>query len=298
MSTTNLWTFGCSFTEGGGLDQPYLDRHKNQNWYLEEYKNTIWPILLSKQLDLNLHNKGINGSSVLNMVFNMLINLSNIKPGDIVIAGLTSSHRFTIYNNMFLNEPYNAPYSMNTISNTHGVVEDFVNGTLKGQTTYDNDLYWSSVDFMNKEQKEILSKYLLMFNTDKVVAEGWYPRKEEEFIYTQADVEWNVAKNAVYSMGEFMRSVGVEFYIWTVNLWHRGQSYPGAEDQYFESIVKWSNFTSDDGHWSPNGHKLASKYFKWCIDNKVYDMNELVLDQWYEDIGCNERDTYIEYGKL
>ena len=303
MSYNKLWTFGCSFTEGGGLDGHQLQLHERQDWYHPEYMDMIWPVLLSKQLNLQLENKGINGSGVMQTVYSLLRDIKHFKKGDIVIASLTSPCRFLLYNNVFKDEPEWGVHGISTIPPHHEVVDRYLNSK---SLEFKEEDFHSSVDAMTVEQQEILAKYVLMFNFDKVVGNGWYPKKRHELTYTQADAEWELAKNLVESLGIFLRSIGIEFYTWSYYLWYRGQSWPGAENQFFESIIRWSEWGSTDGHWSPNGHKTVAEFFKWCIDREEYNMSGELCDEWARERVHKSKDwryrkvhdRYIKYGEL
>ena len=88
--TTNLWTFGCSFTKGDGtLEQ---DLYNSQFKIRED--DLPWTSLLAKQLNLNLKNIGEGGVSNDTILDNIILNWDNINEGDYVIIGKTWSHRF------------------------------------------------------------------------------------------------------------------------------------------------------------------------------------------------------------
>ena len=88
--TTNLWTFGCSFTKGDGtLEQ---DLYNNQFKIRED--DLPWTSLLAKQLNLNLKNIGEGGVSNDTILDSIILNWDSINEGDYVVIGKTWSHRF------------------------------------------------------------------------------------------------------------------------------------------------------------------------------------------------------------
>lgn len=80
MNYTNLYINGCSFTKGHHL--------KEQD---------TWPVKLSKELDLKLHNHSQNGQSFQSIAFNSFMHLSKFDPKDtLVVIGLTWPPRYMV----------------------------------------------------------------------------------------------------------------------------------------------------------------------------------------------------------
>jgi len=95
MSKT-LWTFGDSFTQGFSCI-PIIEYPTIPKYY--EYKtigDDIWPNLLSKYLGIKLINKGLGGISNDSIIDIIIDNWDSIKPGDIVIIGMTFNVRIDV----------------------------------------------------------------------------------------------------------------------------------------------------------------------------------------------------------
>jgi hypothetical protein len=88
-----LWTFGDSFTAGHGCNE-------NDEYYKKYYKegDKIWPQHLADNLDLQLMNLGVNGSSNEKIIDSIIINYDNISVNDIVIIQKSYSHRLDVPN--------------------------------------------------------------------------------------------------------------------------------------------------------------------------------------------------------
>ena len=86
-----LWVFGDSNTAGHGCTYQF-------DYYKKYHKegDGIWPIHLSEWLDVDLENRGRNGSSNDLILDKIIDSFEEIKEGDIVIIGKTFSHRFDI----------------------------------------------------------------------------------------------------------------------------------------------------------------------------------------------------------
>ena len=80
----NLWTFGCSFTNG---------QDSNGENYIQFEKS--WPYLLSKKLNLVLENKGLIRSSNEMILDAVLHNQDKIRKNDLVVILMTYNSRFT-----------------------------------------------------------------------------------------------------------------------------------------------------------------------------------------------------------
>lgn len=95
MSKT-LWTFGDSFTQGFSCI-PIVEYPTIPEYY--EYKkiaDDIWPNLLSKYLGIKLINEGLGGISNDSIIDIIIDNWDSIKPGDIVIIGMTFNVRIDV----------------------------------------------------------------------------------------------------------------------------------------------------------------------------------------------------------
>ena len=87
----NLWLFGDSFTAGHGC---------TSGWeYYEKYHNegdSLWGEIMAKELNLNLHNIGQNGSSNDKIIDEIINNWESIKKDDVVIIGVSYHHRYDV----------------------------------------------------------------------------------------------------------------------------------------------------------------------------------------------------------
>lgn len=78
---SKLWTFGCSFTDTDAFPS---------------VKDYSWPVLLSKQLDYELHDFGKSGGANQGITWKLIDQLPNIEKNDIVIVGLTHPERVSV----------------------------------------------------------------------------------------------------------------------------------------------------------------------------------------------------------
>jgi hypothetical protein len=88
----NLFVFGCSFTQGSGClpGEPYNLKHKKSE------EDLIWPEIIAKEFNLNLHNLGEAGKSNNIIVDKIIRNFDLIQKDDFVIIQKTFSHRFEV----------------------------------------------------------------------------------------------------------------------------------------------------------------------------------------------------------
>jgi hypothetical protein len=91
MST--LWTFGDSFTAGNGTlaNEPYTK-------YRKSAQDVVWPLLLSKKLQIPVVNKGMGLFSNDKIIDTVIGNYYSIQSGDLVIIGKTFPFRIDIPN--------------------------------------------------------------------------------------------------------------------------------------------------------------------------------------------------------
>lgn len=97
----NLWTFGCSFTQGF-LYSEFLNARNPMIDYYEMMGNRYpkaWPEILAEKLQLVVQNKGYSGSSCYKIFDKFCIESPNFKKGDVVIVGWTRIHRFRLEEN-------------------------------------------------------------------------------------------------------------------------------------------------------------------------------------------------------
>lgn len=290
--TNKLWTFGCSFTEGGGLDNPYPDKQNKIHWWKPEYIDGIWPNLLQRDYGHNVVNRGRSGSGIIAMIYEIILNINNIKEGDKVFISLTSPHRFLHYSSMVDKNNIDKMLGLHHLPSGHPIVNDYFNGTLnEDNVNKPKDCY----EALTIDQKKTMVEYMLLFNTDKIAPLGMYngPREENKELYTQSEAEYNLGEILIDKIRELFRNKGIESYLWTWKLWGYGESDPELYDGFFESINKWSNFRHADSHWSPNGHRRVVDFFQWCIENKRYEIDRNLADEWKSTY--NQNHPYILY---
>ena len=88
-----VWFFGDSFTYGCGC-RPGYEYYDN---YAEDIK-LMWTDIISEKLKLKQVNLGINGNSNPYIIYQLLTNISNIKPGDVVFLTDTEPNRILLSN--------------------------------------------------------------------------------------------------------------------------------------------------------------------------------------------------------
>jgi hypothetical protein len=90
---SKLWTFGDSFTAGNGTlpNEAYT-----KYWQSEE--DVIWPLILSKKLQIPVVNKGMGLFSNDKIIDTVIANYHLIREGDLVIIGKTFPFRTDIPN--------------------------------------------------------------------------------------------------------------------------------------------------------------------------------------------------------
>lgn len=90
---SKLWTFGDSFTAGNGTlpNEAYTK-------YKQSEEDVIWPLLLSKKLQIPLVNRGTGLFSNDKIIDTVIENYHFIEQGDIVVLGKTFPFRVDIPN--------------------------------------------------------------------------------------------------------------------------------------------------------------------------------------------------------
>ena len=86
----NLFVFGCSFTHG--LETKMTSSHH----LIDGGDNLIWPEILSKELNLNLINKGEGGFSNDKIFDSIIDSFDSIGENDVVIIEKTYYNRFDV----------------------------------------------------------------------------------------------------------------------------------------------------------------------------------------------------------
>lgn len=93
MMSNNLYTFGCSFTEGFKDNHPqYLEYKKYRGGSFPSH----WTELLSEKLEYNLINDGSGGTGNQNIFTSLCKRSNQFQKGDIVIVQWTFMGRFRL----------------------------------------------------------------------------------------------------------------------------------------------------------------------------------------------------------
>ncbi len=147
----NLFTFGCSFTEGFNLNHDLYREYKN---YRGGLLPKSWPEILSGKLNLNLINYGKGGVGNQEIFSCFCKKVYEIEKGDMVIINWTFMERFRLSNALGDDWIHVGP-SKRKDENYEVVSNDcldmiFVNRTLK---PYINEIYdyEKIIDRLSKE---------------------------------------------------------------------------------------------------------------------------------------------------
>jgi hypothetical protein len=162
-----LWTFGDSFTFGHGC------REDCNSGLYEKYKSyksaddDIWPNKLSKLLQMNLKNLGVNGYCNNLIIDSIIDNYDFIQDGDCVIIGKSSSARNHIpYNdNLYtILSPHELTKTNNKLSRHFDEFEPEIVETII------NFQYYFSDSKFYKEQQDKRIQFLVnrLYNEKKV----------------------------------------------------------------------------------------------------------------------------------
>jgi hypothetical protein len=115
---SKLWTFGDSFTAGNGT---FPNEQYTKYWQSEE--DVIWPLILSKKLQMPLVNKGMGLFSNDKIIDTIIGNYYSIERGDIVIIGKTFPFRTDIPNKTDDELLTIAPNHLNSIQTRYSKAE-------------------------------------------------------------------------------------------------------------------------------------------------------------------------------
>jgi len=246
---SNIWTFGCSYTQGFGYDNKFetdgikyrlSDEQINYHWLptLQQlYKHDTG-------VDYGIVNKGCCGAGMKHILYNLLNNLPNIKPGDIMVLGSTFYDR----------ESY--------ISNLHH--KDFhqviITPKLQ-QQWYDNKL---RDDFIFPGKSKEYNDLLVAHYTENSF-------EHSENGYNYLEVEGEFLERTFRNICDLLESTGVRCYRWNRYLW-----------DHFETIEEWTEGIIKNQHWSPNGDRKAARFFYWCINNGYKTFSHYLLPQCIE----------------
>jgi hypothetical protein len=115
---SKLWTFGDSFTAGNGTlpNEAYTK-------YWETEEDVIWPLILSKKLQIPVLNKGMGLFSNDKIIDTVIANYHSIQGGDLVIIGKTFPFRTDIPNKTDDELLTIAPNHLNSLQNRYSKAE-------------------------------------------------------------------------------------------------------------------------------------------------------------------------------
>jgi hypothetical protein len=233
-----LWTFGDSFTYGYGClsDDNILE-------YYNKYRkkdSDIWPVLLSRKLNLNLNN--ISRRSMVNDdLFDLILeNYNNIKEGDYVIVGKTLYQRYIIPN------VDDKPWYVGPIY----LDEDGKMPKIKNINIITKD----------KEQLKLVCKddqeYELLIN--------YINRYADSIVYKQRqDFRFNFIKK------ELINNKKISFYY----EWEVADCFTKGKKLYEFEKIKDQDTNILDAHFSFNGHK---QMFNYLLDKINRSNNKII----------------------
>ena len=148
---SKLWTFGDSFTAGNGTlpNEPYTK-------YQQSKEDVIWPLLLSKKLQIPLVNKGMGLFSNDKIIDTVIENYHSIQGGDLVIIGKTFPFRIDIPNKTDDELLTIAPNHLNSIQNRYSKTEiESINEML---VLFDSEAIRQRQDFRFNFLKQLITQ--------------------------------------------------------------------------------------------------------------------------------------------
>jgi hypothetical protein len=148
---SKLWTFGDSFTAGNGtlLNEPYT-----KYWQSEE--DVIWPLVLSKKLQIPVVNKGMGLFSNDKIIDTVIANYHSIQGGDLVIIGKTFPFRTDIPNKTDDELLTVAPNHLNSIQNRYSKAE--INCINEMLVLFDSEVITQRQDFRFNFLKQLITQ--------------------------------------------------------------------------------------------------------------------------------------------
>ena len=148
---SKLWTFGDSFTAGNGTlpNEQYTE-------YKRSEEDVIWPLVLSKKLQIPLINKGMVLFSNDKIIDAVIANYHSIQRGDLVIIGKTFPFRTDIPNKTDDELLTIAPNHLNSIQNRYSKVEiENINEML---VLFDSEAIRQRQDFRFNFLKQLITQ--------------------------------------------------------------------------------------------------------------------------------------------
>ena len=231
-----LWTFRDSQTFGHGCrpDGPIPEYYYN---YISE-GDDIWPVHLSKKLNMNLVNLGKCGASNDYIIDCMIKNFDNINEGDYVFVGKTFYQRFDIPNNE-KTELYHVLGDLPLYKEDMKQNKDILRSNLKSQEEY-----------------ETIINFIYLFAQDKL-----YENRQ--------NLRFNFIKKRLITE----RKIGF-YHEWSVENFNfnRESLLLGIA----ERILVHTNGKIKDGHFSFNDHRRLADIFYNIILRDVFDIKKII----------------------
>lgn len=220
---SNLYTFGCSYTEDYNLSNSYLEYKKYRGGILPD----VWPKILGDHLNKETHNFGKGGIGNLQIFMDFCHFCNHFKENDIVIVGWTRKTRFRWADNDKWIHLMGSDKDMNCITlKTHN--EILVNRT--------NNLYIKEIYTLEKIMIEIasLKKFKIYF---------W--SSDCDIIYKDK------SENDIYLLNEYKK----EFFEFTPFTLIK------VENNQIPTIEYETNGEIKDNHLGEEGHKIQARLF-------------------------------------
>lgn len=249
-----LHVFGDSFSAGVGVDIHQGILPTVPKGY-RKYTNTTFYNNIPCNEVVNYAKPGISNEFIL---LTLIKAMPNIKPGDLVVLGLTEWARVTV------------PIAKSREKN--------LNLNLTG------GYYLEHLQVKRLDHIEHLKLESGLTVEEVDTAFKFYELLT--FPQHRSDIKRDYYLEAVKPYGSFLTDMGVKFVMWDYTLWGR-----------YEILTTWSKGVYEDGHWSPNGHRSFLGYLLWGLQNNVtylnrshYKSNRVKVLKYAADLGL---DGYI-----
>lgn len=240
MEKNKLWLFGCSFTYGSGIrlvgsgNRDYKeDKSDNDFYWGNQYEGLDYGSILGKKLGLEVQNFGIEGASNFDIELQLINNLPNIQPKDVVIIGQTTPIRESIVFNDIGSPGFKTfnlhPYAVEQLQNP---------------TSIEFQSFFNSYSDLEKESMyDSLAYFYLNVITKQEYGRGQY------------------YSNKFKSIAKHLQKLNVETVVWEYSIW-----------DLLENIEIWTEVDNPvlqvrDGHWSPNGHAGLAFCINYLLEN-------------------------------
>lgn len=178
----NIWFFGDSTTYGHGL-RPGFD-------YYEDYPNSRgirWTQYLSKYFNGKEVNKASCGASNMDIQYELITNLSNIKSNDVVIIQSTYPTRISVHNkygdlkpiHIALNDEIIEGFTKEQVSSFKLFSKNFLIDYFQNYDDRDTSIFLSLKRELELRDVTVIFWYHEVMNTNILKKFGWKTIKEE-----------------------------------------------------------------------------------------------------------------------